>query len=155
MKQILLLALCLTCSVQLSAQFSGKGSGTSDDPYQITNADELFEVRNALSASYILMNDIDLTEWIADNSPTQGWSPIGSDASPFTGIFNGNGKAIIKLMIMRPNTNNLGLFGYVGYPGRIVNVTLDSPKINGRNNIGTLVGYTYGERYKIRPVVCE
>lgn len=146
MKQIFLLALCLICSSRVSAQFSGKGSGTSDDPYQITTADELFEVRNALSASYKLVNDIDLTEWIEENSPTQGWSPIGSNTNPFTGCFNGNGMTIKGLYVKRPNTDNLGLFGYVGYPGVITNVTLDTPEITGCNNIGALVGYSYGER---------
>lgn len=126
------------------AQFSGKGTGTSDDPYQITTADELFEVRNALNASYKLMNDIDLTDWIAENNPTQGWSPIGDENGPFTGNFNGNQKMIKGLCIKRPSTDNIGLFGYIAYPCIIENLYLKSPNIIGNNNCGALVGFCHG-----------
>ena len=74
-------------------QFSGSGSGTESDPYLITSPDELFEVRNSLSSHYKLMNDIDLEEWLAEESPTQGWIPI----QKFTGTFDGNGHTISNL----------------------------------------------------------
>ena len=132
------------CPLCVFAQFSGKGSGTTDDPYQITNADELFEVRNSLSASYKLMNDVDLTEWIAENNPTQGWSPIGDENSPFTGFFDGNQKMIKGLYIKRPSTDNIGLFGYIAYPCIIENLYLKSPIVVGKNNCGALAGFCHG-----------
>ena len=59
MRQIVLLVL-LSFSMALYAQFSGKGSGTEKDPYLVSNAEELFEVRNNLSAYYKQIDDIDL-----------------------------------------------------------------------------------------------
>lgn len=139
MKHFSLLLLCALCTLGASAQFSGQGSGTSDDPYQITNADELFEVRNALSASYKLMNDIDLTDWIAENNPTQGWNPIRE----FSGTFDGNNKTITGLYINRPNNDNIGLFGEA-YSAIIKKVYIKAANVTGRNHVGVLVGLYSG-----------
>ncbi len=139
MKQNLLIMLCVTCCFQSYAQFSGKGAGTSDDPYQITNADELFEIRNALSASYKLMNDINLTEWIADNNPTQGWTPIYD----FSGTFDGNGKKIYGLYVNRSNTDNVGLFGTI-IGGEVHSFSLEHPIVIGKDNVGTIAGFFGG-----------
>lgn len=43
-----------------------KGSGTKSDPYQIEDEDQLNSIRNDLTASYVLTNDIDLN--ISDGS---------------------------------------------------------------------------------------
>lgn len=69
--------------------FSGQGSGTEKDPYLVTNADELFEVRNDLSACYKQINDIDLSEWNYGESPNMGWMPIGTSTTPFSGTYDG------------------------------------------------------------------
>ena len=66
MKKYLLIVVMFVCSMSMQAQFSGQGSGTEKDPYQITTADELFEVRNDLSAYYKVMEDIDLSAWITE-----------------------------------------------------------------------------------------
>ena len=97
MKKYLLLLFCVLCSVGASAQVSG--SGTSDDPYQIRTADDLFDISVNLSAHYKLMNDIDLTEWIAGENPSQGWNPI----TGFSGSFDGGGHKITGLYINRTN----------------------------------------------------
>ena len=136
MRKYLLLAVCMLCSLGVSAQFSGAGSGTSSDPYQITNAEQLFEVRNSLSAYYKLMNDIDLTEWIAEESPTYGWNPISS----FSGSFDGNNMSIKGLTINRGSENYVGLFGtLVG--GTISNLTILNPRVSGNSYVGGLLGY--------------
>jgi len=49
--------------------------------------EDLDNVRNDLTGSYILMNDIDLSEWGT-------WVSIGTLKAPFTGVFDGNGYAI-------------------------------------------------------------
>ena len=61
-----------------------------DNPYQVRTAFDLFDVRSNLSAYYKLMNDIDLTEWIAEENPSQGWTPIGTETSPFIGVLFNN-----------------------------------------------------------------
>ena len=142
MKRTFLLTLLAIMSTFANAQFSGNGTGTSSDPYQITCADELFEVRNALGAYYKLMNDIDLTEWIEENTPSQGWAPIGNSSTPFTGTFDGNSKSIKGLYINR-NTDCCGLFGYTN-GATISNLTLERPQITGGHYTGGVAGRTNG-----------
>lgn len=47
--------------------FSGNGSGTEADPYQITTVEQLQEMNDELDAHYILMNDIDASD-------TENWN---------------------------------------------------------------------------------
>lgn len=142
MRRYLFLLCLLMFAIGVQAQFSGKGSGTTNDPYQVTDAYELSEVRNDLTASYKLMNDIDLTEWINDNNPTSGWAPIGTSAVPFTGTFEGNNKCIYGLKINRPSLDYIGLFGYSDNGGKISNTILVCPIIEGRNLVGGFCGQT-------------
>lgn len=65
--------------------FGGSGSGTKADPYLIFNPIQLHNIRNFTGYDEVyfkLMSDIDLTEFIDDNSPTEGWEPIGSVNPP-------------------------------------------------------------------------
>ena len=138
MKKLSLLLFCLLISA-LGWAFSGQGSGTSTDPYLVTNADELFEVRYNLTAYYKQMNDIDLTEWIAEESPTQGWSPIGSLNSPFCGNYDGNFKSIKGLYINRTSVDYVGLFGFLK-GATLQHITLVNPRVKGQNHVGSVVG---------------
>ena len=128
-------------AIHAQAQFGGSGSGTASDPYLITNEDELFDVRNDLSANYKLMADLDLTEWIAEESPKQGWAPIGNSTTPFMGVFDGNYHSIKGLLIKRPDENYVGLFGVTRF-ATIKNTALIHPIIEGNSNIGMLIGNT-------------
>ena len=70
MKRIITLTLMLCTVFTMSAQFSGSGTGTSSDPYRIFNADQLTQMRNFLNQEGVyfkLQNDINLTDWLADN----------------------------------------------------------------------------------------
>jgi hypothetical protein len=137
-KNSLLILLILGSAFQMEA-FSGKGSGTEKDPYQVTSADELFEIRNDLSASYKLMNSIDLGAFIAEDNPSQGWTPIGNVTTPFQGKFDGNNNVIKGLYINRPSIDNIGLFGCVEN-GYIRNLGLLNADVTGKDNVGALVG---------------
>ena len=128
------------CSINIQAQFSGQGSGTEKDPYLVTNADELFEVRNDLDAYYKQMNDIDLQQWIEENASAKGWSPIGSISTPFKGYYDGNNKTIKNLRISQPNGEKIGLFGVI-QNATIKNLALVNPRVEGKNDVGGLVGY--------------
>ena len=119
MKRLLASAvLFLCCAAASFAQFSGSGSGTENDPYLILNPIHLNQMRNFLNKEGVyfkLMANIDLTEFIEDEYPSQGWQPIGnSSSSAFMGILDGNGKTISGLWINRSNKDNIGLFGYIG-----------------------------------------
>ncbi len=79
---LLVLAICLTAgAVGVSAAdgFSGSGKGTSKNPYLVTNAQQVLEMANDLSAHYKLANTIDMTG--------VDFTPIGYLAQPFTGSF--------------------------------------------------------------------
>ena len=54
------------------------------------------------------MNDIDLTQWINENSPIEGWSAIGRNTGETTYI-NGNGHKVTGLWINTTQNFN-GLF---------------------------------------------
>lgn len=139
MRQLLLLSLLLY-GLRASAQFSGAGNGTEKDPYLVSNADELFEVRNDLDAYYKQICDIDLIDWLSDNSIKNGWIPIGSVENPFNGLYDGNGYVISNLNINRENTSNVGLFGF-SYTGVFKNISLLNPRIKGNEKVGGILGY--------------
>ncbi len=139
MKKILFTTMLAVCTLSMQAQFSGSGAGTESYPYLITDANQLFEVRNDLNAFYKVMNDIDLGEWIKEDSPTQGWNPIGNETTPFNGVFDGNNKIIKGLFINKPTMDCVGLFGAVRF-GIIKNVCLLNPQIKGANHVGGIVG---------------
>ncbi|MBR5685125.1 MAG: hypothetical protein IKX18_03095, partial [Muribaculaceae bacterium] len=122
--------------------FAGSGSGTKDDPYLIFNPIQLNQVRHFLNEKYVhfrLMSDIDLSDWLADNNPSQGWQPIGTESSPFMGIFDGNNHKITGLRINRSTTDNVGFFGFMLWAD-IFNLTLEGSEIKGGLYVGSLAG---------------
>ena len=134
-----LIATLLFCSVafSLSAQFSGTGTGTEDDPYRIYNMDQLNQVRNFNYGEYFsLETDLDMADWIAENNPVEGWQPINAQVN-----FDGNGHTISNMWINRPNTNNVGLFGYItSENSSITNLHLINVEISGGNGVGGIIG---------------
>lgn len=144
----ILFSLILILMGTVSHAFSGSGAGTEQSPYLITSPDELFEVRNNMSAYYRLENDIDMSVWLKENSPSFGWVPIGSTASSydscFRGNFDGNGKKILNLVINRENYQDIGLFGAV-IDATIANIILVNPQILGGTSVGAIIGIDYGD----------
>ena len=132
------------------------GTGTPSDPYIITTAAAVDDVRNYLSAHFRLAGNIDLTQFIGDYSPIEGWVYIGTvnalfpDADSFNGSFNGAGHKITGLWANRSGSLTVnpvsyrGLFGVV-YGARIdsVGVEIDNSAghaIHGNVAVGGLVG---------------
>ena len=60
-----------------------------------------------------------------------GWQPIGDSSNAFTGKFEGNGFTIFNLKIDRSDTDNVGLFGFVGQEAEIANIGLLNVNITG------------------------
>ncbi|KQW97063.1 hypothetical protein ASC94_09695 [Massilia sp. Root418] len=118
------------------------GNGSGATPYTLV---DIYGVQGigtlSGSHSYVLNNNIDA-------SGTSGWNggagfqPIGNSDYSYSGTFNGNSKAISGLVINRPDSDNVGLFGYFG--GSINNLTLTGGSISGHRNVGALVGRTSG-----------
>ena len=144
MRRLLTLAATFLCCATTSfAQFSGSGSGTENDPYLIFNPIQLNQLRNFLNQSNVyfkLMADIDLTDFLEDENPSQGWLPVGTSSTPFKGILEGNDKTISGFWINRSNTNYQGLFGSA-HGATVRNLTLKSTSVKGLNYVGFLSGY--------------
>lgn len=150
MKRLLTSAvLFLCCAVTSFAQFSGSGAGTENDPYLILNPYQLNQLRNFLNQEGVyfkLMADIDLTEYLEDENPTQGWQPVGSSSSAaFKGIFDGNGKTISGLWIKRASTDNVGFFGYTD-SAIIRDLNIAASTIEGQSYVGGISGYSKDTR---------
>jgi hypothetical protein len=142
--------------------FSGKGTGTEEDPYQITNVQQLQEMKDDLEANYILMNDIDASEtrnWnIADHDDNpatpdsaMGFEPVGK----FRGYLDGKGSEITSLYINRPVETEVGLFGSCLLVNNVIkNIKMDAHYIVGQDKVGSLCGYIeHGVTLKIENCV--
>ncbi|UCH87956.1 MAG: PKD domain-containing protein [Thermoplasmata archaeon] len=129
---------------EYSSYFAG-GIGSLADPYQITNVVQLQNMNLDLSANYILVNDIDASatsSWNWNVDHYEGFVPIGSYPSWFSGTFDGKGHKITNLYIDRPSTDFVGLFG-MNYQSEIKNVGLENIDITGCHYSGGLIGYNY------------
>ena len=133
----------------LEKNYYDQGSGTVADPFQITNWKDLHNMREKLSSSYILVNDLDEnTEgYVQYASPTtdnnRGWLPIGLDFFEFAGNLNGNGHVIKKLYVNRtstlpPRDYAGGLFGIMK-KGEIKNLGIIDATIITRASGGIIV----------------
>ena len=105
----------------------------------ITTCAELQNMKNDLSGTYYLANDIDCSDTVNWNGGA-GFEPIGT----FTGTFDGRGYKITDLYINRPSTDYVGLFGYAGSGSEIRDVGLENININGDWHVGGLVGFNEG-----------
>ena len=144
MKQLFTSMFILFFAFSNLFSFSGEGSGTSADPFQITNVDELQKMNDDLDAHYALMNDIDASytkEW----NDGKGFEPIGEynreiDSIGFMGSLDGNQFSINGLFINRPNKDNVGLFGCIYEDVRARDVFMRSAKIKESLNVGLFAG---------------
>ena len=93
------------CAKAASNGFSGSGSGTSGDPYIITNVQQLKEIKNNRFAYYELGSDIDLSGI--------NWEPIGG----FYGSLDGKGHKIINMTVDEEIKSDylvkIGFFSYI------------------------------------------
>jgi len=105
------------------------------EPVEISNAEELQQVRGDLDGHYVLVDDIDL-------SHIKDFTPIGGYDDGFTGTLDGNGHTISNLTIDRPDGANEGLF--FGMDGTVENLTLRDVKVTGGEAVGGLAGVSTG-----------
>lgn len=119
------------------------GSGTLENPFQISTPEDLQHVRFALSSPFLVTSDIDLD--VAPYNTGEGWEPIGKNipGNEFQGVFDGNGFTIKNLFINRPASDNVGLFGV--NLGVIKNQALENVDITAARYTGALVGRNYSD----------
>ncbi len=147
--------------------FAG-GSGTEDDPFQISEAGHLVLLHEMLEKEYkeinfddtyvkghfiltadVALNDItDFENW-STTAPEYGWEPIGIGAKDFEGVFDGNGHKIIGMFIdadgvQTESVNDYyGLFSRLG--GTVKNLTVEQSyiRVSGNTTLaGTVAGST-------------
>jgi len=109
------------------------GSGTVENPYILTDANELGTVWYRPSEHYVLGNDVDLvgTKWTGPPVPF------------FRGVFDGNGHLLRNVDVNTPSDQYVGLFGCLT-TGQIKNLGVEDVSILGNKFVGGLVGYNYG-----------
>jgi hypothetical protein len=114
------------------------GSGTAQDPYKMCSGNQLQNINNNLNAHYVQASDIDLGEI--------NFLPIGTDANPFTGTYDGGGHKISNLHINLSSTGDVGLFGMISNGASVSDVNLENVNIvnNGNWYVGALVGRNFG-----------
>lgn len=134
--------------------FAG-GTGTAEDPWQISTAEQLYRIHDDLTSHYILISDIDLSAY-------ENWTPIGafqslSDAPEdaevphpdyaFTGTFNGDGHTISNLTVSSDAPMGAGLFGCAAGTENgaayIRNFTLKNVNVSGFYLVGGAVGLQF------------
>ena len=135
-------------SGKIAKKYHG-GSGTKDDPYQISNAEELALLSNTVKSGtwnnyptkgkyYELINDIVVNDTTEANwrdtakSWIYGVGNVGS--SSFNGVLNGNGHTINGLYINATEANSVGgLFISIGDGAVIKNLGLENSYIAAQN----------------------
>ena len=114
-------------------------SGSTIEYTKIGTAEELNNTRNNLDGCYLLTADIDLNGY----SSGEGWVPIGTESSNFTGCINGNMRVITNLKINRYSEYQ-ALIGYTGSASRIESLGLENVDVYGAFIVGGLAGMNYG-----------
>jgi hypothetical protein len=96
-------------------------SAVADDSIGISDRAGLMNINSNLSGTYHLTADIDLSG--------VNWVPIGTQSTPFNGVFDGQGHTIGNMTITGNSYTDSGLFGYVS-DATIKNVGLIGTHIN-------------------------
>ena len=125
-------------SYYTTAVVSYLGSGTEADPYQISTAADLSCAYR--KGYYKMMNDIDLTNYINQYSPSEGWESIGREGSE-TIYFDGDGHKVTGLWC-NSTRDNTGLFSCFanGYLKNLTVETASGKQVKGGSNTGILIG---------------
>ena len=138
-----------TTTLQVRASNNGKWSdmlttnviiadGSATNPYRITAAVHLYNVRDKLNAHFRQGDHVDIGSY--------EWSPIGTGGARFQGQYDGNGYTIHNLTLTASQGTN-GLFGYCEN-AILRRITLQNAKstinVAGISCIGLLAGYIAG-----------
>ena len=124
------------------------GSGSSTDPYTISNADQWqYLIAQVASGNTFEGMYLSLTSDIDFGGITL--QPVGfilqsnHYSHPFRGFFNGNDHTLSNFTIDAHDLYCRGLFGYMDQ-GSVQKITVDNALIRGRTNVGAIVGSITG-----------
>ena len=115
----------------------GGEKGTAGDPCEISSVADLLHLANHESEwgkHFVLTGNLDL-------SGVGNFPRIGTDSShAFSGVFDGGGFVLSNLNINLTGQYYVGLFGYLGAGGQILDMGLENITITGRTYVGGLAG---------------
>lgn len=113
-----------------------KGAGTASDPFIISSAIDLDNVRQAPYAHFRQNADIDLANYSSNGT---GWNPIDN----FTGAYDGDMHKIKNIYINSSNSN-VGLFGTVDSKDALIKGIIleikEGAEIKGTLSVGGIAG---------------
>jgi len=125
----------------MSASTQLTGSGTEEDPYLISDANELRLIKEDMTAHYKLAADIDVGSW----------EPLGktlnaTEIESFSGVLDGNGFKLKSMLIS--NTINDSTYGDIGFfrklDGAIIkNITFENA------NVENIAKYNFTYKTKV------
>ncbi|MBC8384978.1 MAG: hypothetical protein H8E57_05625, partial [Candidatus Cloacimonetes bacterium] len=145
MKNIISFLIGLIIVNALSAQTAevpAIGDGTSGNPYQIANLNNLYwlsQNSGEWNKYYIQTTSIDASDTENWNGG-EGFDPIGNSTIHFTGEYNGNFNTIEGFYINRPDAEKQAMFGMIN--GAVIqNLQLENVSITARRHLGALVGF--------------
>lgn len=148
---VILTVICLMAALFVIAAPAASAEGYTQTQPKTTvpsgytgiyTAADLSKISKSLNSSYILMADIDLAN--------AEFTPIGTEAKPFGGVFDGNGHTIKNFKITASGTQKasyLGLFGCS--TGTVKNLVISGMNItaeitNGKLCVGGIAGRNQG-----------
>lgn len=127
------------------------GHGSKEDPFIVSSPTHLFNLMmtvNDYDTNSLITKDtyfsqvrnLDMKTVSRNCDLEYGWISIGADVNtPFRGVYLGNGHSITNLMIKRPNSAGIGLFGYV-IDAAIDGITMQNCTVAGQYAVGTIAG---------------
>ena len=142
----------MTVYAEYAISCFSKGSGTESDPYLISSKDQLEGLSavvaggDSLAGVYFrLVADIVLNEGTLEGNVWSGetvqWTPIGTDATPFSGYFDGCGHTVSGIYIKADiSLVHAGLFGKLD-GATVKNLTLAEGYISAKVTRGAFAGY--------------
>ncbi len=150
-----------------------KGEGTETNPYLIETFEDLMLLSKKVELGHTyrdeffqMSNDIVINKDVLDKDGNLNGGdfdeliPIGTDVTPFCGVFDGGGYTISGLYIDEPEKDGVGLFGW--FNGEVKGLTLKDSWIRGGDYVGGIVGRTlntghdlYDEKYQVGVFRCH
>jgi len=119
-----------------------RGSGTEEDPYLVSNLEQLDAIRHNLNKHFVQIANLDIGN--------EEWEPIGevyaddTPDEPFNGSYDGNGYFIKNVKVDKPLQISVGLFSFVGENGNIKNLEVSNYDLRGNDGVGAIIGLNNG-----------
>ncbi|WP_157754702.1 T9SS type A sorting domain-containing protein [Salinivirga cyanobacteriivorans] len=132
--------MCALTGKSQTATPPSAGDGTADNPYEISNLDNLYWLtQDSLlwDKHYVQIADIDASATITWND-SLGFDMIGTDSVPFSGNYDGQHHTIDYLYINRPNENKIAFFKMVSNSAQVSNLGLININFTGLKRVGGL-----------------